>query len=197
MASIKKYSKVKFTLRKELIFILAAVVVLVVATILLNLPTKEEKFVERWVEAGGNISEQNNVYKEVTFEELQEELSEKSADEYTFVLLATPENEESLTYFNTVVSLAELYGVEQIYLVDSTFMVEKDREADAEFNQELLDIEAKFAHDSDTVMNLDLVSDFWVFKGAELIESADDYELSGSINWTTALIQMFSYAKAE
>ena len=42
--AIKKYSKVKFTLRKELIFILAAVVVLVVATILLNLPNEEDKF---------------------------------------------------------------------------------------------------------------------------------------------------------
>ena len=197
MASIKKYSKVKFTLRKELIFILAAIVVLVVATILLNLPTKEEKFIEEWQEAGVSITKDNNIFEKVTFEELEKELNKKEANEISFVFFGTSTDEESVTYFNTLLSLAELYNVEKIYFVDSAFMVDKDRETDAEFNQELTAIESKFVGDADSKMDLDLISDFWVFQGKVLVEGADDYVLSGSINWSLALIQMFSYAKAQ
>ena len=69
--AIKKYSKVKFTLRKELVIILASILVLVVATILLNLPNEEEKFLAKWNENGAQVSE-GHVYKEFTFDELKE-----------------------------------------------------------------------------------------------------------------------------
>ena len=67
--AIKKYSKVKFTLRKELIIILAAIVVLLVATILLNLPNEDEKFITKWQEAGAQITE-NHLYEEISYDEV-------------------------------------------------------------------------------------------------------------------------------
>ena len=69
--AIKKYSKVKFTLRKELIFILAAIVVLVVATILLNLPNEKEKFIDKWTEAGASTASETayELFEEVSLDE--------------------------------------------------------------------------------------------------------------------------------
>ena len=78
--AIKKYSKVKFTLRKELIIILAAIVVLVVATILFNLPNEEEKFLTKWNENGAQITE-NHLYEEVSFDELKGILNGKGENE--------------------------------------------------------------------------------------------------------------------
>ena len=76
--AIKKYSKVKFTLRKELIIIAAAIVVMIVATILFNLPNKEEKFLEKWNTAGSTITE-NMLYEEVELDELKDVIK---ANEY-------------------------------------------------------------------------------------------------------------------
>ena len=193
--AIKKYSKVKFTLRKELIMILAAIVVLVVATILLNLPTKEEKFVNKWVEAGAEIAE-NELYEEISFDDLEDIVNGKTTGSYTFVLFVTPSDAECVTYFNTIFSLAELYGVEKIYLIDSEFVVGGDRENDAEFDAELADIEDNFKVAEGTEMKLDSVGNFWVFDGDTLVDSTDNYTLDGATNWGLALVQMLSYAKA-
>lgn len=188
--AIKKYSKVKFTLRKELIFILAAVAILVVATILLNRPSKEEKFLEKW-----SLTE-NNPYEEISFDELEGILNDKENGEYTFVFFGTPENTETQSYIQTMTSLSELLGVSHIYLVDSEFVVDGDRENDDEFDKELSDIEAKFQDADGNTISLDSVNNFWLFNGNVLEKSADDYEVSGSINWAHALIQMFTFGKA-
>lgn len=193
--AIKKYSKVKFTLRKELIFILAAIVILVVATILLNLPNEEEKFLSKWQEAGSTMTE-NTLYEEVSFDELKDVLNGKEAGEYTFVFFATPSNQESVTYFDTFVSVAQTYDVEKIYIVDSAFALEGNREEDAEFDAKLKAIEENFkAADGETTIKLDSVPNLWVFSGNVLEASANDYEVNDAINWNLVLTQMFAYGK--
>ncbi len=192
--AIKKYSKVKFTLRKELIFILAAVVVLVVATILLNLPNKEEKFLSKWQEAGSTITE-NTLYEEVTFEELSEILNGKKENEFTFVYFATPSNANSVTYFDQFVSVAQTYDVEKIYIVDSAFALEGDREEDSDFDAKLKAIEENFKDAEGNTIQLDSVPNLWVFNGKLLEKSANDYEVDDAINWNLVLTQMFAYGK--
>ena len=193
--AIKKYSKVKFTLRKELIFILAAIVVLVVATILFNLPNKEEKFLSKWQEAGSTITE-NTLYEEVSFDELREILDGKADNEFTFVFFATPSNQESVSYFDTFVSVAQTYDVEKIYIVDSAFALEGDREEDADFDAKLKGIEENFkAADGTTTIKLDSVPNLWVFNGKVLEKSANDYSVDDVINWNLVLTQMFAYGK--
>ena len=193
--AIKKYSKVKFTLRKELIFILAAVVVLVVATILLNLPNEEEKFLSKWQEAGSTITE-NTLYEEVSFDELRSILDGKENNEYTFVYFATPSDSTSVSYFDTFVSVAQTYDVEKIYIVDSAFALEGDREEDADFDAKLKGIEENFkAADGTTTIKLDSVPNLWVFNGKVLEKSANDYSVDDVINWNLVLTQMFAYGK--
>lgn len=188
--AIKKYSKVKFTLRKELVFILAAVVVLLVATMLFNRPTKEDKFLEKW-----SLTE-NNPYEEISFDELSDILDGKESNEVTFVFFGTPGNAESAQYLQTISSLVEMYKVEKVYLIDSEFVEGKDRENDEEFDKELLDIEKNFKNAEGETIQLDDVSNFWVFSGDVLVKSANDYEENESINWAKALTQMFTFAKA-
>jgi hypothetical protein len=182
--AIKKYSKVKFTLRKELIIILSAIVVLVVATILLNLPNKEEKFVSKWSEAGSQIVE-NRLYEEASFDNLDDILA---ANEVTFVLFATPSNADSVTQFDAIMNKAETYGLEKAYLIDSEFAA-GDREEDADLDSKLKAIEDSFG------IELDSVTNFWVFKGTELVGAADDYKVSDVIDWNFALSQLLTNTK--
>lgn len=185
--AIKKYSKVKFTLRKELIIILVAVVVMIVATILFNLPNKEEKFLEKWNAAGSTITE-NMLYEEVDFEELEELVK---ANENVFVLFASTADANSVAVFDKVYSMAlNTYEIDKVYLVDSEFVVGKDREKDAEFDAELKAIEAKFAG-----ITLDQTPNLWVFRSGKLVAEANqDLIADKSNDWTAAIVQIFSYS---
>jgi hypothetical protein len=185
--AIKKYSKVKFTLRKELIFILAAVVVMVVATILLNLPNKEEKFLKDWNAAGSTLTE-NLVYEEVSFDELEDVIKNENA----FVLFASPEDTASVAIFDQVYSLAlNVYEIEKVYLVDSAFVVGKDREEDSDFDAELKAIEAKFADSEGNTITLDQTPNLWYFEGGKLVAEADQELVESEANdWNAALNQI-------
>ena len=192
--AIKKYSKVKFTLRKELIIILAAIVVLVVATILFNLPNEEEKFLAKWNENGAQITE-NHLYEEVSFDELKGILNGKGENEKTFVFFATPTDTNSVTYFQKIITYAETYDVDKVYIVDSAFVIGGNREEDSDFDKKLSDIEANFKDAKGNTIKLDAACNLWVFNGNQLLDSVDDYEKSTN-QWEHALLGIFSHAKA-
>ena len=189
--AIKKYSKVKFTLRKELIIILAAIVVLAVATILFNLPNKEEKFLSKWSATG--ISE-NHTYTEAEFDDLKGILSSKGENELTFVFFATPEDTNSVTYFSTILSYAETYGVKEVYIVDSAFVLDGEREEGNDFDKELTAKEENFKDAEGNTIKLDSACNLWVFEGSTLLDSVDNYEKSTD-QWNHALLGIFSWAK--
>ena len=196
--AIKKYSKVKFTLRKELIIILASILVLIVATILFNLPTKGEEFLTKWSETG--ISE-NHVYEEVTFDELENILKDKKSGELTFVFFATPSDTDSVTYFSQIITYADEADVDKVYIVDSAFVTEGSRE-DEEFDNKLKEIEGKFRGatvegEETKTIKLDSPCNLWLFDGNTLIESVDDYEKNENDKWGSALVQIFAEAYPE
>ena len=183
--AIKKYSKVKFTLRKELIFILAAIVVLVVATILLNLPNEKEKFLKKWQEAGSSVTEYK-LYEEIDFAGLKEVLN--NTDGYTFVLFATT-NADGVSYFDKALSYSTLddYNVTKVYLVDSAFAI-GEREEGNDLDKLLAEYEKDFKDAEGDTIKLDNNPNFWVFKGNVLVDSADKYT-----GVDHALSQLFSY----
>ena len=193
--AIKKYSKVKFTLRKELIIIIAAVVVMIVATILFNLPNKEERFLKSWNEAGSTLTE-NLLYEEVSFEELEEVIAE---DAYVFVLFASSADANSVTVFDTLYSLAlNTYELDTVYLVDSEFVLGNDREEDSEFDAELKAIETKFADAEGNTITLDQTPNFWVFRNGKLVAEANQDVIADQANdWSGALIQILNYSKEQ
>ena len=198
--AIKKYSKVKFTLRKELLFILGAVVLMVVATILFNLPNKEEKFLKKWNEAGSQLTE-NLLYEEITFEELEEKIN---ANEYVFVLFVNPSDQTSVTLFDTVYQLAVgQYEIDKVYLVDAEVsMVDKNREEDAEFDAELKAIESKFKKETETdedgnpvTITLDQYPNFWVFKNGYLVKEVNQDLVEAEGSWESELRQVLNFSK--
>ena len=200
--AIKKYSKVKFTLRKELLFILGAVVLMIVATILFNLPNKEEKFLEKWNNAGSQITE-NLLYEEITFEELEEKIN---ADEYVFVLFVNPNDSASVTLFDSVYQLAvNTYEIDKVYLVDSEFVMGgEDREEDAEFDSMLSEIETKFKKETETdedgnpvTITLDQYPNFWVFKNGYLVKEVNQEVVKAEGSWESEIVQVLNYSKAE
>ena len=169
--AIKKYSKVKFTLRKELIIILVAIAVMITATILFNLPNKEEKFLEKWNTAGSTITE-NLLYEEVSVEELGEIVK---SDKNVFVLFASTADTTSVTVFDQVYSLAlNTYELETVYLVDET-LEESDATA--------LGVAA------------DQTTNLCVFKDGKLVEEANqDLITLNSGDWTAAIIRVLNYS---
>lgn len=200
--AIKKYSKVKFTLRKELLFILGAVVLMVVATILFNLPNKEEKFLEKWNTAGSQINE-NLLYEEISFDDLEEKIK---ADEYVFVLFVNPGDQTSVTLFDTVYQLAAgQYEIDKVYLVDAEFVMgDKDREEDADFDSELKAIETKFKKQTETdedgnpvTITLDQYPNFWVFRNGYLVKEVNQDIVTAEGSWESELRQVLNYSKSE
>ena len=172
--AIKKYSKVKFTLRKELIIIAAAIVVMIVATILFNLPNKEEKFLEKWNTAGSTITE-NMLYEEVELDELKDVIK---ANEYVFVLFATTEDAASVAVFDKVYSLAlNTYEMETVYLVD-----EKLEESEA----------------TALGVTFDQTTNLCAFKDGKLVAEADqDLVTDKASDWTAAIVQILNYSKEQ
>lgn len=178
--AIKKYSKVKFTLRKELIFILAAIVLLVVATILLNLPTEEEKFIKKWNEAGSSITE-NVIYEEVTFDELKAALDTKGETEYTYVLYATTSDENAVSLFDQIYSIVtsvqDFEHITHIYLVDSGADFDKTQ------------VEENFKDAKGDSINLETSYNLWLFQGNTIVGSINEYTDLG-LGMNEAIINM-------
>lgn len=193
--AIKKYSKVKFTLRKELILILVAVVLMIVATVLFNLPNKEEKFLKEWTEAGSTLQE-NLLYEEVSFEELEEIIKE---DKNVFVLFASAKDASSVTVFDSVYNFGlNTYELEKVYLVDSEFVLEKDREEDSEFDAELKEIESKFVDAEGNTITLDQNPNLWAFRNGKLVAEADQDLIADKANdWSAAIIQIFNLSEEQ
>ena len=184
--AIKKYSKVKFTLRKELVFILAAIALLVVATILLNLPSEEEKFLEKWT-AGGSTLTENKLYEEVTFDELGTILDSKASGEYTYVLYATPSDSNSVSLFDQIYSIVynsrEYSHVTKIYVVDSGAEIDKDQ------------VQANFKDNAGEGINLDTAYNLWLFQGKTAVCSINKYTDCG-LGMNEAIINMFNETHA-
>lgn len=183
---IKKYSKVKFTLRKELLFILAAIVIMVVATILLQLPSKEEKFNKKW-----NLQD-NMLYKEVSINDLDNVLEDKKATDTVFVLFVLPKDSATSTHLTLIETIAEEFDVKRVYLVDATFATKGDREIDDKFNEKLEKIENQFTNSDDVTITLDNVPNFWAFQDSKLVKEINQDKIEAEGDWYSAAIEVFS-----
>ena len=182
---IKKYSKVKFTLRKELIIILSAIVVMVVATILFNLPTKEEEWLEKWNNAGSTIVE-NKIYEDITFDELEDVIK---TDKVVYVLFVTADSTGAST-LDLVSQCADYTNVSKVYLIDSAFVADYDRE-ETEDDKYLTSIEEKFVTADGETISLDSNPNFWVFQNGKLVQEINQDYITAAGSWNAPLMQIF------
>ena len=189
---IKKYSKVKFTLRKELIIMAAVIVIMLVASILLGLPTKAEKFQSEWTTAGASYAN-GELYSSTTFEGLEKKLAKDSG--YIYVYFATSSDTDSVKYFDEVYKLASGLEVEKVYIIDAKFALEHNREENEDFDKKLTKIEEKFKNASGDTIDLSHTPNLWVFKDGAFLEEIDHDLIETEGDWNAAALKIFSYAK--
>lgn len=182
---IKKYSKVKFTLRKELIIILSAIVVMVVATILFNLPTKEEEWLEKWQTAGSTIVE-NKIFEDIDYEDLGTVIN---SNEVVYVLFASVDSTGAST-LDLVNLCAEYTNVSKVYLVDSSFVAEYDLE-DPNQKEAKEAKEALYKTADGETVSLDYTTNFWVFQNGKLVTEINQDHIKAAGSWNGPLMQIF------
>ena len=138
MASKGRRQKVKFQWTKELGFLIGALVAIIAATIILSIPTKDEKLAAKYNEAITALNAANNtsnytidtkdhVFEEIDFEDiakLQKKLEVK--DEYVFVVYGSENDSALLEQLFTINSKAKDVELETIYIYSSTWVHEQE-----------------------------------------------------------------------
>lgn len=164
MAKFKKYSKVKFKLRKELVIILLIAVVMAVTTVVLNLPSEKDKI---YSDYAGNLSTTDHVFEKITKSKLVDLVE---SGEEIYVYFGSPTCSNCTTYIDTFNTQAVYWEVETVYYLDASFVDEEDREEDEDFNSELLTWESKLKD-----VSFDFTPSIWVYQDGELVFNSQDY----------------------
>ena len=183
-----KYRKINFRFTKELIIIACVIVALVVATIILNAPTKADKFLSKWQNAGSSI-QSNEIFEEVSQDSLKTKIDKK--DGVVVVLFVSTEDSNSVTLFDEVNNHASLFEVDKVYVLDGSNYV-GNREENQDVDNKLKEVEAKFG------VTIGQVPSLWLYRNGELKATLNQDlvdEQSGS--YEEALKRVLAYNLAE
>lgn len=180
-----KYRKIQFRFTKELIIMVCVLVALIVATIILQQPTKKEKFVSKWQEAGSSIQE-NTLFKEETFKQLDKQLEN---NEKVVVLFVTPEDKNSVSLFDEVLNNAAVYDVEVVYIIDCADYL-GDRKTDSKLDESLKALENTYK------VSLEEAPALWLFNNGSLVAELN-YDLieEASGSYSEAVKRVLVYNK--
>lgn len=199
MARVGKRNKTKFVLCKELIILFAILVVMIVTTICLSIPSAESK---RLAEFNDAITEYNtanstsysilsddHVFRMVGLGDIEGRLADKGSEEepkYTYVLYGTLSNSTVLQYLTTINETAKNREVEEVYLYSSSKVDNQEDLDDEDFLTGLHRDEDIFNKDVlEGIEEVDLlkVPALYVYKNGELIFNSTTLEEDGSYNW--------------
>jgi hypothetical protein len=170
-------AKTSFKITKPFILLISFIVVVIIATGLLSIESKEDKLYKKITNAqsalenfSGTTLEEDNVFTEITYKKLTSKI--KSSD-YTFVYYGTLTNEDYLTYIQTVNARAQVYDVSRVYLLDSTWAssIDTDDEDFGEENENTL-TEVEKALDN---VDMTIAPSLWVFKDSKVVFNSNDY----------------------
>lgn len=140
MASKGKKNKVKFHWTKELGFLIGALVSIIVATVILAIPTKAEKLASKYNDAialqnaanaqsGSSIytiPTKDHVFKEIEFEDIEELTEIVKNEECVFVVYGSENNATFLQQLYTLNTYAEEYEIDTIYIYSSLWVEEQE-----------------------------------------------------------------------
>jgi hypothetical protein len=123
-------------LTKELGFLIVALIAIIAVTVILAIPTKDEKFATKYNEAialqnATNSTSYNGVSPDHVFEEIDledvKELSEIIKDnKYTYVVYGSENSADLLAQLHTLNTYAEEYEIETIYVLSSIWVEEQE-----------------------------------------------------------------------
>lgn len=221
MASKSKRNKIKFKWTKELIFLLVGIVVLIVAAVIINLPTSASVTLEKYNTAistynsenstSYNTLPENHVFKETSLDGLK---NTKKSDDYTFVFYGSLKNAQFLENLSNINTIANEYDVKAVYLwfADYVENTDADTKATATYKTKVNEYNAVINENINSLVassnglyqsqdNFDLETypALLVFKSNSLVfnSQTDTKEDFGDNKWSVYISSAFKYAKAD
>ena len=208
MARFGKVNKTKFVLRKELIFLMLFIVAMIVATILLAMPSKSEKNLEEFNNAileyntANSTSfatlEEDHVFKKTALTEVQELISDKGSEEepkYTYILYGSLQNATILEFLSVINTEAQNREVKNVYFYPSNKVDNQEDKEDQDFLNEIAADEKIFNADILAgIEEVDLLTApaLYVYKNGELIFNSVTLDEDGTYNWYIMINNAFS-----
>ena len=221
MASKSKRNRTKFKWTKELIFLIAGIVVLIVVAVVINLPTKASVALEKY---NNSITEYNtanstsysliptkHVFKDTNIDYIK---NDKKSDEYTYVFYGSLTNAEFLENLSKINTVALEYDVKTVYLWYADYVENTDSDTKAtasyktkvnEYNDIINENINSLVKDNSELyasqdnFDLEVYPALLVFKSNSLVFNSQTYSQSDKASeytWTTYINSAFKYAKA-
>ena len=212
MASKSRRKKAKFKLTKELVILVVGLLAILVATIILAIPSSEKKFYNKLRDAVINYGDSNtqlfssdHVFKEIDEDEYIDVINEVKSTAnsgYTYFLYGQLTNSTYVSQLYPINETAKDYGVSHVYLFYSTvYNAAKDNDElnTSSFKEKCNEYESILNNGkSQDAYAIDLTKEnaLFVFKNGSLIFNSQADEDS-KYGWDAYIKQAFSYEQIE
>lgn len=179
--------KFKFKWTKELIFLIAGLVIMIVATILLALPSDSEKIYKKYTEAGATLDVEH-VYKSINYKKLKSKIQSQGTDDVFYVFYGSVACTSCVTEIQTINTAAKAFEVDQVLYFDATFIDEEEDLDSAEFLAGIDTMEVELE-------GVDLLQypALWVFKGGKLTFTTEELKLTPEATTIEGTWKLASY----
>lgn len=164
--TISTAKKTKFRWKYQIILVVGLAIMITV-TVLLSLPTKMDKFLEKW--KGANLTKET-VIREVSEKDLLSKIEDKG---YVFVFYGTPDSEDAVKKIQEVEKAAQLFKLEDItvYWLDAT-EINSVPEEDRTTTDFIRDLNAR----QEALQDVDLlkIPSFWFYNNGSIVRDTAD-----------------------
>lgn len=221
MAKKNAKNKFKFKLTKELIFLILGLVAIIVATIVLAIPSKASKETARYNDAIEAYNTNNSTsYTELTEDNhyvyvgdsdvsnvedvasIDDMISKIASEGFTYIFYGSLSDSTTLEYLATIDSVADDKEVGTVYFFEANWYMyasENDEDDTESFEKLLESNNEKFntGKEIEGEFSLDSYPALLVFKDKKLVFCSQDYEDSDEYNWDMYILQAFNKARYE
>ncbi len=222
MASKSRKNRTKFKLTKELVILVCSIVVLIVAAIIINLPTSASLTLKKYNGAIETYNAQNStqysylptghVFKDINLNGIEKK---KKSNDYTFVFYGSLSNATFLENLSVINTAADDYDVKRVYLWYADYVENATTEfkTTAKYREQVSEYEAIINKNINSLVEgsdglylsqnnfeLETYPALLVFKSDSLIYNSQTYSKaddSSDYTWNTYITQAFKYAKAD
>ena len=205
MASKSRRNKVKFKLTKELVLLVTVLLAMIVATIVMSIPSHAERALERYNTAITEYNAANetqyailgedNVYDEISFEKLK---SVKNNEGYVYVFYGSLTNAKYLENLSAVNAAALANDVDKVYLNFNDWMDDYEDKNSYVFKQEVDKRQDALNNNVDEDQkSIDLLKApaLLVFNDGKLVFNTQSYEENSEYSWNMFINQAFTLGK--
>ena len=205
MARYGKRNSTKFVFTKELGILLGLIVALIVATVLLSIPNRTDRSIEKYNEAitefntvnqtqHATITTEDVVYEDAEYEDFEEILSGEGT---VYILYGTFSLESIASNFVTINTEAENREIEKIYFLSSEYVDTFEDDLENDDDEDIFEATVE-GYEKDIfnknvlegVEEVDLMKSgaLLVYKNGQLVFNSTSYT---DYNWTQIITQAF------